>query len=449
MDKKPFSTRQKARIALFVSAIIIVLGITSISQTIKANRYKQEALITKQMALIALDENLNNISTNLEKTIYVTTPTMLSKLSAELWREASGAKSNLSLLPTSESMVSNTYKFLSQIGEFVMALERKTASGESLTDKEREQLQNLYNFCNDLTEDINKICHEIQNGTYSFEEIKSTLTLSGNVDTKTFADGMDDTEQALTDVPTLIYDGPFSDHLSQGEAKFLSGLSNISKEEALEIAKKICVNEKDSLRYAYNEDGNIPCYVFQGENCTVAITKQGGKPCYMINSQFAGEVQLKHDDVIKKAKTYLDKLGYNNMKESYYFTEDGICTINFASTQNDIVMYPDLVKVSVSLENGEILSFDATGYISNHTTRSNSSPKISLEQAKNTINNQLEIMDTQICVIPTEWKTEQLCYEIHCKDKNSREFLIYIDCETGMENNILVLLYSDGGILTK
>ena len=181
MEKKPFSTRQKARIALFVSAIIIVLGITSISQTIKANRYKQEALITKQMALIALDENLNNISTNLEKTIYVTTPTMLSKLSAELWREASGAKSNLSLLPTSESMVSNTYKFLSQIGEFVMALERKTASGQALTDKEREQLQNLYNFCNSLTEDINKICYEIQNGTYSFEEVKSTLTLSGNV----------------------------------------------------------------------------------------------------------------------------------------------------------------------------------------------------------------------------------------------------------------------------
>ena len=49
MEKKPFSTRQKARIALFVSAIIIVLGITSISQTIKANRYKQEALITKLM----------------------------------------------------------------------------------------------------------------------------------------------------------------------------------------------------------------------------------------------------------------------------------------------------------------------------------------------------------------------------------------------------------------
>lgn len=449
MDKKPFSTRQKARIILYLSAVIIVLGIVSISQTVKANRYKQEAFITKQMALIALDENLNNISTNLEKTIYVSTPTMLSKLSTELWREASGAKTNLSLLPTGEKTVANTYKFLSQVGEFVMALERKSASGQSLTDKEREQLLSLYNLCNSLSEDINRISHEIQNGTYSFEEIKSTLSKSKNSDVKGFAENIDDTEQTLTDIPTLIYDGPFSEHLSQSEPKLLSGLGNISQEEALETAKKICHKEKDVLRFSHNEDGDLPCYVFQGDNSTIAVTKQGGKPCYMISSQFVGEIQLKYDDVVNKATEYLDSLGYSDMKASYYFIEDGICTINFAAVQNDIVMYPDLIKVGISLENGEILSFDAAGYISNHTRRNNVTAKISMEEAEKVVNNQLEIIDSQICVIPTEWKTEQLCYEIHCKDKDNREFLIYIDCETGMEDNILILLYSDGGILTK
>ena len=424
MDKKPFSTRQKARIILYLSAVIIVLGIVSISQTVKANRYKQEAFITKQMALIALDENLNNISTNLEKTIYVSTPTMLSKLSTELWREASGAKTNLSLLPTGEKTVANTYKFLSQVGEFVMALERKSASGQSLTDKEREQLLSLYNLCNSLSEDINRISHEIQNGTYSFEEIKSTLSKSKNSDVKSFAENIDDTEQTLTDIPTLIYDGPFSEHLSQSEPKLLSGLGNISQEEALETAKKICHKEKDVLRFSHNEDGDLPCYVFQGDNSTIAVTKQGGKPCYMINSQFVGEIQLKYDDVVNKATEYLDSLGYSDMKASYYFIEDGICTINFAAAQNDIVMYPDLIKVGISLENGEILSFDATGYISNHTRRNNVTAKISMEEAEKVVNNQLEIIDSQICVIPTEWKTEQLCYEIHCKDKDNREFLI-------------------------
>ena len=143
MVKKQFMSRKKTRILLFSSALVIVLLITSVVQTVRANKYEQEATLAKQMALSALDENLNNISTNLEKTIYVSTPTMLSKLSAELWREASGAKMNLSMLPTGENTISNTYKFLSQVGEFVMALERKSAKGEKLTDDERKQLKDL------------------------------------------------------------------------------------------------------------------------------------------------------------------------------------------------------------------------------------------------------------------------------------------------------------------
>ena len=448
MDKKPFTTRQKARIVLFLSTLIIVLGIFSVVQTVKANRFEREAMLTKQMALIALDENLNNISTNLEKTIYVSTPTMLSKLSAELWREASGAKSSLSMLPTGETEINNIYKFLSQVGEFVMALERKSASGEQLSYDERQQLKELYNFCNTLNEQINQMCHDMQNGNFTFDELNTTL-MSNNNELNTASKGFDDTEQAMTDLPTLIYDGPFSDHLTQSEPKYLKGLSEIGQDEALKIAKKVCSAEKDNLIYSHDEDGDIPCYVFKGENCTVGITKAGGKPCYMLSSEFSGEMQIEYKDAVRNARLYLEKIGYENMKESYYFTDDGICTINFASTDGDVVLYPDLIKVSVCLETGNILSFDATGYISNHTERNTFTTTLSERQAEQKLNNQLEVLDTQICVIPTEWATEQLCYEIHSKTDNGQEILVYIDCASGEEDNILILLYSDGGVLTK
>ena len=223
MEKFNLSTRAKARIILYLVTLVTVLGIFSIIQTVKANRYEKESMILKQMALIALDENLNNISTNLEKTIYVSTPTMLSKLSTELWRETSGAKNNLSILPTGDNTVSNTYKFLSQIGEFVMSLERKNASGKQLTDKEREQLKQLNSICKKLNEQVNQMCHDMQNGNFIFEKGSSNL-LNVNSDLKTINDSFDDTEQTMTDIPTLIYDGPFSDHIAQGQPKFIEGL---------------------------------------------------------------------------------------------------------------------------------------------------------------------------------------------------------------------------------
>ncbi len=441
-------TRKKVRIILFTSTLVIVLLISVIAQTIKANKYEMEATLNKQMALMALDENLNNISTNLEKTIYVSTPTMLSKLSAELWREASGAKTNLSMLPTGESTVTNTYKFLSQVGEFVMSLERKSASGEKLTNEERTQLKDLYSFCNKLNEQINQMCYDMQNGNFSFEEIDSTIMTKNN-DLQFASQGFNDTEQAMTDLPTLIYDGPFSDHLTNSEPKLLENLKNVSKEKALEIAKNICTIEKDNLIFSHDDDGDIPCYVFKGKNYTIAITKQGGKPCYMLSSEFSGETKIKYSEAIRNAQNYLKKIGYDNMKESYYFTDDGICTINFASIKDNVIMYPDLIKVSVCLETGNILAFDASGYIANHVERNDLKIKISKADAENVLNEQLEIIDTQLCVIPTEWSTEQLCYEIHCKTDNNQDLLVYIDCQTGEEDNILILLYSDGGVLTK
>lgn len=446
MSKKALSNRAKARIVLYLSAIILVLGIFSIVQTVKANRYEREVAVTRQMALISLDEYLNNIGTNLEKSIYANTPAMLSRLSTEMWREASSAKNSLSMLPTGDISLNNTYKFLSQIGEFVMALQRKSASGEKLTPQEREQLKNLYEYCKKLTEQVKSMCYDLENGNFSFESTNSTL-LKTDSDIKSINGSFDDAEQSISDLPSLIYDGPFSDHIEQGEAKFIKGLPEITKDKGLEIAKKVCTD--DDLKFAYEEDGNIPCFVYQSSDCTVGITKIGGKPLYMLSSVFVGEISYKYEDALNNALGYLKKIGYDNLKESYYFIDDGICTINFSSVKNNITLYPDLIKVSVSLENGKILSLDATGYISNHSDRTTPIFNLSIDEAKEKISNELTVIDSRICVIPTEWKTEQYCYEFHCKTSNDQELLVYVDCITGQEDNILILLYSDNGVLTK
>jgi len=446
MKNNGISRRGKWRIGLYITTIILVLGIFSIIQSVKVNKYEREVTAMRQMALISLEEYLTNISTNLEKTIYVSTPTMLSELSSDLWREAASAKNSLSVLPTDELHLNNTYKFLSQIGEFVMSLQRKSASGEDLTTEERQKLKDLYTYCYSLNQQVSDMCRLLQSNNLSFEDMNSTL-LNDNTELKTLSKGLDDAEQSMTDLPSLIYDGPFSDHIEQTDPKFIKNEEEISKEEALEIAQKICQNEE--LSYAHDEDGTIPCYIFQSDKCTVAITKAGGKPVYMINSGFAGEIKIKYETAIKYAKDFISKLGYEDMRESYYFTDDGICTINFAATQNGYVLYPDLIKVSVNLENGQIMSFDASGYISNHTQREIKNPKISDSDAIAQLNNELTVIGTQLCVIPTEWMTEKYCYEIHCKTNNGQEILVYIDCNTGEEDNILILLYSDGGVLTK
>ena len=46
------------------------------------------------------------------------------------------------------------------------------------------------------------------------------------------------------------------------------------------------------------------------------------------------------------------------MKETYYLKQEGMLTINYAYEQDGVIMYPDLIKVKVALDDGRILKKD-------------------------------------------------------------------------------------------
>ena len=146
----------------------------------------------------------------------------------------------------------------------------------------------------------------------------------------------------------------------------------------------------------------------------------------------------------------LEKNGYTKIKESYYSTVDGVCTVNFSYYEDGVTYYTDLIKVSVALDNGDVTGFDASGYIMNHKKRSiPSKTKYTLESAKKLIKDDLEVLSFKKAYIPTDYETENYVYEYHCRADDSQEILVYIDPLTGEEKDILILLYSDGGVLTK
>ena len=160
----------------------------------------------------------------------------------------------------------------------------------------------------------------------------------------------------------------------------------------------------------------------------ISISQKGGHVVLMnYNRDITTEI-LSQEQANEKGKQFLDSKGFINMKETYYLKQDGIVTINYAYVQNDILMYPDLIKVKVALDNGDILGIETTGYLNSHEERELQEPKITIEQAKKNLNEDLEILGEGLAVIPTDWKTEILCYEFKGKVENT-EFLVYINAE--------------------
>ena len=154
-------------------------------------------------------------------------------------------------------------------------------------------------------------------------------------------------------------------------------------------------------------------------------------------------------DAVQKAAAYLNALGYGQMVSTYFSAADGICTVNFAYRAGDYICYPDLIKVSVSLSDGGIVAMDAADYLMNHTDRSFPEPAITAEEAAAVAAENLYVLRTRPAVIPTEAGTENFAYELLCEDEAGQQALVYVDVATGEEDDILILLYADGGTLTK
>ena len=110
-------------------------------------------------------------------------------------------------------------------------------------------------------------------------------------------------------------------------------------------------------------------------------------------------------------------------------------------------MYPVLIKLKLALDNGEILGIETTGYLNSHEERNLPKVKISKEQAKATLNKNLQIESEGLAVIPTEYQTEILCWEFKGKVEDT-EFLVYINADNGREEDILVIQDTPNGTLT-
>ena len=136
------------------------------------------------------------------------------------------------------------------------------------------------------------------------------------------------------------------------------------------------------------------------------------------------------------------------MEPTYYLKQGGAVTINYAYTQNDVTIYPDLIKLKIALDDGQVLGMETSGYLNNHTERDIPVANITIDEAKATLNQNLEITSEGLAIIPTEWRTEIFCYEFKGK-VNDTDFLVYINAETGEEEDILVIIETPNGILTQ
>jgi germination protein YpeB len=442
------SRRGFVRLISFLIAGVIAFAAMSGVYYGRTGAARQHMEYSYMRSLEHLSMNIDNIKTSLNKGIYSNSPQMLSELSGRLASEATSAKMSLAQLPITELNLENTNRFLSQVGNYSQSLAKRFANGDELTCDDRENLVKLLNHAENLSNELLGVGSMVSGGHLNFDKIIHNIGGDNNISTYPahISDGFVNVEDMFEGYPELIYDGPFSDHLSTKTPLMLENAARVSVETSLEKAKE--VSGASHLEFTEEQAGRMPAYTFRDKSgTTVTMTKDGGYFMYMLKYRRIDEKEISTDKAVSLAEEYLSKLGHDNMSKTYYECNGGVCTITFAGQENDITIYPDMVKIGVALDNGEIMSFDGRGFISAHHEREDLSkkPKLSQKKASDRLSSNLTIQNVKLAIIPSSGEHEVLCYEFLCLSDNGNQVLVYINADTGNEEQIKLLRISNNG----
>lgn len=450
--------KKRSLIPYIISAILfvisLILGIWLYFETQKVSMGERALETTYMRSLSELSEYVTNISETLEKIQYVGTSGQMQILSARLQKDSSAAKNALSAIPTGELDLGQINKLLSQAGNYTSSLANKLEYGEEITEEEYKNLEQLKKYSQNLQSGIYKLGEDILNGNISSSDFYS-LGKEVEIENKArsaqeniMENQIKEMENSFVSYPSLIYDGPFSDHIMKKTPSLTVGKPAVSREHAQVIAASAAELSPDEIEFTQMENSKLPSYCFVGENVSVSVSKNGGYIIYMMKEAFPSKKEITVDKAIANAQAYLKNLGITSMKNSYYEIKNNVCTINFAFNSNGVTCYTDLIKVSVNMENGEITGFDARGYIMNHHNRNIPSPFISKEQAEKSVSPRLKIFSVSRALIPTSGKKEIPVYEFKTKAQNGDTILVYVNQNNGAEEQILILIENEDGILT-
>lgn len=450
-----FSKKIEGRGSAFLAFVLVaVLVAVCIFLKVENNRVIETMESSYTRSFYDLVEYMDDTETLLAKVQISNSPDYAAKTLSDIWRKADLAQSSLAQIPITHISLEKVVQFLNQLSDYSYTLSQGLVEGKTLSDEEFENIKNYYERCKNMNRTLNQLITDMASGSISWEELTKSdedSFLAQEV-SNVSQDSFSSIEENMQDYEGLIYDGPFSEHMTSVEPLGL-GDEQYTAEQATEKIYEF-VDKAMIKSIVYNEitEATIPVYSFEvtmqdNSQMYIDVTIQGGEVLWCMSNKTVTEERIAIDEAKEAARNFLESHGIHSMQDTYYISENAMATINFAYSDGDIICYPDLIKVKVSLEDGTILGMEAQSYYSSHTERTYATPKVSMEEARKEINPNVDIYYEGLALIPTDWRSEILTYEFKGKVEEN-DFIVYINVETGKEEKIYMIVDTPNGVLT-
>ena len=448
-EKKKRSGKTKAIIALSITTgalaiTSLALAFTSSTYMTDVSNYENQLENVYQKNLYDLVEGVNNAEIKLSKAINSNEKDFQKKMLAEVVKNAQLTESAISSLPITQNSLADSVKFINQLGGYSTVVMENLASEKELSIEEKKNLTNLHTSLVEMKGKLNEYMQKLQKG-----EVKIT---SDNIklqdDSNSFTVSLSMVKDVSVEYPTMIYDGPFSDSETDYVVRGLRG-EEIDRETAYNSVVK-CFKNVAEIEDAGEINSNFQTINFNlmttdEHSLFVQVSKIGGH-ILTVSGFHEGDVDNRVDveEAKKIALDFAKANGIENVESVWNDVLGEEAYFNIAPVLDDIVLYPDLVKVKIDLATGTVIGYDATTYFINHIERNLKGEFISAELASQSLPEGFVYEKTRLCLAPLDYGREVVCHEFMC-EKDGDEYYFYVNAVSGKLENILKVISTNDG----
>ncbi len=437
---------------VLASALVIVLiwGYWQHQQRLEATAYLEN---NYQRSFYGLMDSANKLSLLSGKVLAAGSPQQNSSLLWEMKSEANNALNTLAVMPVDQSTLTRTSLYFNQVGDYAASLVKSLGRGEKLTQEQYQTLGQIRQQMGQIHDLLAEMEQETSSGQIVFTRpgggSQNVLAVAAGQTKETGASAyFSRLDQQLQKLETLDYPGAFADHMRSPQIKGLKG-EEISQEQAQQKAQQLLQaaggeNQWDAAQVQSSQLGAgsaIPGFLFHfsdgAEVCTVTISQVGGQLLSLYHPRRPDSARLERQQALDKATQFLEKAGFQGMEAVGQRQQDNVLLVSYARVEDDIVYYPDAVQLSVALDNGEIISFQAKEYWTNYDTgRQLAEPAMTAEEAQGGLQQAFTVDGNRLALIADGAGGELLTHEFRGKIGED-QYLVYVNTDGGFEEQIL------------
>ena len=406
-------------IITYLSAAAIAFGAYSAVLSVGGAGYRSTARYGYEHAFGEVVTAAEKLSDALHRGAYATGAEMSASVCADVYGSCLTAGMTMSELPFSTQELG----YIARVVGVAADCSQSLMGSGGFDDKTRKSFAELYKTAESITEALDAMRDDIDNGTVKMDEPEALFDDTG---ASLLSTAMLEMESGIGELPELSYDGRYNKAAAE-ECK-----DPITEDEARTIAADFLGLEGDEISLQYRSEAGATS--FEHEDKSILVDGWGNVVSLSSSRIVTGDMPA--EDMEKAAKDFLTKHGFDHMHLASSERMGNLQSMRFERLDGGVRCEKDSVRISVAADDGTVYSFDASGHYSGTQKHAKPESIVTQTQAASALPKGLSAKPKGMVYAETAGGNERLCYEFECESKNDDTMRILVDAETGSQYRI-------------